>query len=108
MISPTPGRVVWYYAAPYELHLTDDLTKPLAAHVAFVHHDRLVNLMVIDAWGKPQSHVNVPLMQDTADSDINVVRGGYCTWMPFQKSQAAKTEALEAELKLVKAKEPAA
>lgn len=47
MIVPTVGRVVWFYRyVPGQGH-----KGPLAAHVAHVHSDTLVNLMVIDEGG---------------------------------------------------------
>lgn len=94
MIKPTVGRVVWYYPAPGD-SLVHSLGQPLAAHVANIHSDRLVNLMVIDAMGIPHARPSVVLIQD-GDPMPN---GPYCVWMPYQKGQAAKTEALETKLK---------
>jgi len=39
--------------------------------------------------------VLVPLVQD----EPGVPASSYCCWMPYQKGQAAKTEALEAAAK---------
>ena len=90
MIKPTVGRVVWFYK-----WVSGDQHKgPLAAHVAFVHSDSMVNLMVIDENGNPRSETSVSLVQEGAP----VPQGNYCEWMPYQKGQAAKTEALEAKI----------
>lgn len=91
MIKPTVGRVVWFYR-----YVQGQGHKgPLAAHVAFVHSDTMLNLMVIDENGNPRAQTSVSLIQD----DHDVPAHDYCAWMPYQKGQAAKTEALEAGLK---------
>jgi hypothetical protein len=54
----------------------------------------MVNLMVIDEAGAPHSETSVYLRQDGSDTPQH----NYCEWMPYQKGQAAKTEALEAKL----------
>lgn len=87
MISPTVGRVVLYRAAKDE--------PEQAAIVTRVHHDRLVNLTVFGHDGKPAPMTSVALVQPEDEPPANA---GYCEWMPFQKGQAAKTEALEAKL----------
>lgn len=87
MIKPTVGRVVWFYKyVPGQGH-----KGPLAAHVAFVHSDSMVNLMVIDENGNPRAETSVYLRQEGTETP----QGNYCEWMPYQKGQAAKTEELE-------------
>ena len=96
MIPPTVGRVVLYHPS------TNDPGGnipggPLAAIIARVHSDTLVNLMVISPDGSPFGRTSVCLLQ----SDEQRARhqtGPYCEWMPYQKGQAAKTEALEKQL----------
>lgn len=92
MIKPTPGRVVWYWPC------ADDPTpkftgEPLAAHIARVKGDRLVNLMVISADGLIYGRHDVLLVQEGDERPVKV--GRFCEWMPYQKGQAAKTEQLE-------------
>lgn len=87
MITPTVGRVVWYKDGRPD--------GPCAAIVARVWSDRCVNLMVIDPSGNTFGATSVPLVQQ---EDVNVPVGAYCEWMPYQKGQAAKTEALEKKL----------
>jgi hypothetical protein len=92
MISPSPGRVVWFYPAGKQ----DE--PPLAAMVVCVWSDTCVNLVIFDKSGNPikDPPTSILLVQD----DNPVPTGGhYCTWMPYQKGQAAKTEALEKQLK---------
>lgn len=91
MIAPTVGRVVWFYKwVDGQGH-----KGPMAAHVAFVHSEKMVNLMVIDENGEPRAQTSVSLCQDdTQDAPGH----DYCAWMPYQKGQAAKTEALEAKV----------
>lgn len=88
MIEPTPGRVVWYH--PANEHDAKALSvspgATLAAHVAYVHNSRLVNLMVIDTNGNPHSGTSVQLLQD---DDKPMAGASYCEWMPYQKGQAA-------------------
>lgn len=88
MIKPTIGRVVWYYP-PNEAD-----RPPLAAVIACVWSDTCVNLGVFDRNGVPfpKPPTSILLIQD----DNEVPTGGhYCTWMPYQLGQAAKTEAAE-------------
>jgi len=89
-IEPTNGRIVWIHDR--------DFAQPLAAIVTWVHDDgRLINVCAYWPNGQPRPMERVTLVQDTSDSDINVVKP-YAVWMPYQRGQAAKTEALEAKL----------
>lgn len=88
MIQPTVGRVVHFYN-----HID---AKPTAAIVACVWNNRMVNLCVIDMNGESSGYTSVVLLQE---DDIKPAVGSYCEWMPYQKGQAAKTEALENKLK---------
>ena len=90
MITPTVGRVVWFVPDAQDTIPRSD--QVLAAIIAYVHSDALVNLAVIDCNGTMHPRTSVTLIQDGAKE------GSYCTWMPFQKGQAAKTEALEQAL----------
>jgi hypothetical protein len=86
VINPTVGRVVLFHPdAPHD--------QPFAATIAYVHSDRMVNLSVIDANGFQFSKNSVTLIQDD-----DAYPAEYCEWMPYQKGQAAKTEALESKL----------
>jgi hypothetical protein len=87
VIKPTVGRVVWYWLAA-----GSPQREPLAAIVAAVKSDSRVNLSVIDAEGNQRGEQNVELIQDDSERPST----HYCEWMPYQKGQAAKTEALEA------------
>jgi hypothetical protein len=94
VIKPTVGRVVWY--RPFE---HDDMAgvsgdQPLAAIVAHVWSDSCVNLAVFDANGVAHSRTSVLLVQDGEPKPA----AGFCEWMPYQKGQAAKTEAVEKQL----------
>lgn len=89
MIQPSIGRVVWFTPASNDWQLPRG-DQPLAAIVAYVHSDTCVNLAVFDANGATVSRMSVPLMQD--DMGINP-EAAFAEWMPFQKGQAAKTDA---------------
>jgi len=88
IITPTIGRVVWYQSA-------ERTAQPYAALVTYVHSDRMVNLGGFTANGVPFAATSVTLVQDGDEKPAY----SYCEWMPYQKGQAAKTEALEAKLK---------
>lgn len=88
MISPTIGRVVLVRRAA----ASSDQAEP--GLVAYVFHDRLINVGGFDRNGLPFSLTSLTLVQD-GDA---IPGGNYAEWMPYQKGQAAKTEALEARV----------
>lgn len=95
IIKPAVGRVVWFHPSKnsaesgFSRHTEGE---PYAAIVAHVHSDTMVNLSVFDANGVTHSRTSVTLVQGDADAPAY---GFYAEWMPFQKGQAAKTEAAE-------------
>jgi hypothetical protein len=93
MITPTPGRIVWYYPGAGDKMMRLG-TDPLAAMIAGVHSDTLVNLAVFGADGSNYCCEKILLLQDGGPPAQ--VGEAYCEWMPYQKGQAAKTEALQA------------
>lgn len=88
MIQPTVGRVVWYWPDGPKVD------QPRAAIIASVHSDTCVNLLVIDENGGTHGATSVHLHQ----GGVSVPPLPYAEWMPYQKGQAAKTEALEKKL----------
>jgi len=94
MIQPTIGRIVWYHPASTEAIPGAGGPQPLAAIIAHVWSDTCVNLAVFDANGTANNRTSVYLLQDGAERPGSM----YAEWMPYQKGQAAKTEALEAQL----------
>jgi hypothetical protein len=99
MIKLTVGRVVWYYPGEGDAPIEHG-DQPLAALIAYVWSDRMVNLAVFDADGRAHNRMSVILVQD--DNDKVSGAEGYATWLPYQKGQAAKTEQLEAQLAAAK------
>lgn len=96
MIRPTNGRVVLFTPRPNDYQITQfDVKQPLTAHVAHVWGDRLINVTVIDSYGQHWPRANVVLLQDDEPKPEGVA---FCTWMDYQKGQAAKAEAAEAAL----------
>lgn len=91
MIKPTVGRVVWFWHGGTT---NNGHTQPCAAIVTYVHSDAMVNLAVFDQNGFCSPRTSVPLRQDNDERP----NGMFCEWMPYQKGQAAKTEALEQRL----------
>jgi len=95
VITPTIGRMVWY--TPNSWDLTQAVRKdeqPFHAMVVYVWNDRLVNLVVYDHNGMFFTKTSVKLLQDDAMPNEGEP---YAQWMPYQKGQAAKYEALEKE-----------
>ncbi len=88
MIKPTIGRVVWYY--PHG-HTPED-NQPHAALIAFVWSDTCVNLAYFDQNGEAHNATSVLLYDEDSMPKPST---GYACWMPYQKGQAAKTDALE-------------
>jgi len=91
MIKPTIGRQVWYTPSATDranVVIQDD--QKHAATVVSVHSDTEVNLAVLDAVGQPYTVLGALLVQDNEYPAEGI---GYCEWMPYQKGQAAKTEA---------------
>lgn len=86
MIQPTPGRTVWFFLSNTRSDMAGNAGVALAAVVTFVHSDRMVNLCVFDANGVPRPMTSIPLHQEDEDRPA----GDYCTWMPYQVSQAKK------------------
>lgn len=95
MIKPSVGRIVWFTPGDWDGNvLTRHPDQPLAAIVAYVHSDRMVNLTVFDANGHPHGRTSVQLVQDGDPRPDQF----FCEWMPYQKGQAAKTEQLEKQV----------
>ncbi|MWV17552.1 hypothetical protein F3I16_16035 [Pseudomonas sp. L-22-4S-12] len=92
-IRPTVGRILWYWPTAYDItqgmFAYPGSDQPMAATVAFVHSDRMVNLAVADHNGKQFEKRSVTLLQE---GDQVRDRSGYAEWMPYQKGQAATVE----------------
>jgi hypothetical protein len=96
IIKPSIGRVVWYYPSTNVAEIgfaRPDEGTPLAAIIARVWSDSMLNLTVFDANGAPHSRTSVPLIQD---GQATPQHHGHCEWMPFQKGQANAQEAAKA------------
>jgi hypothetical protein len=97
MIKPTVGRIVWYRPSTLDhTQMTVHDEQPLSGVVAYVWSDHLVNLTVSDHNGATHSRTSIVLKQGD-EHDLPPDASPYCEWMPYQKGQAAKTEALEAK-----------
>lgn len=94
MIPPTVGRMVWFTPSKIDDD-RHDLTQPLAAIIASVWSDRMINIAYFDQDGVSGNETSVALLQD---DDSKPGNGRFCTWMPYQLGQAAKTEAVQAQL----------
>lgn len=87
VIKPSVGRAIWYY--PSGKSQLDADIQPLAATIAFVHSDRLINIGYLTANGIAYSNTSVQLVQEGDE----IPSGPFCKWMPFQLGQAKKYEA---------------
>ena len=88
MIKPTIGRVIIVKrATPFTPE------DGIPALVCRVWSDRCINAAGFNEGGTPVSFSSLTLLQD---DDTPPPSGPYAEWMPYQKGQAAKTEALEA------------
>lgn len=97
-ITPTNGRIMWYHPGTFLGDIVQhDKSIGLTAIVCHVWSDHLVNLDVIDSNGNHHSRTSVPIVQD--GSPYTVGPSPYAEWMPYQKGQAAKHDALQAQLK---------
>jgi hypothetical protein len=94
MIKPTVGRVVLYHPTKVWRIPGEPDGQPLAALVTYVWGDRMINLVAFTPNGAPHGITSVTLVQDGDATPIE----RYAEWMPYQKGQAAKTEALEKQL----------
>lgn len=91
-ISPTVGRIVWFYPRLGDPFL-GRFSPPFAAQIAYVHNDERVNLMVVNPDGTTRPEEGVLLVQD---DQVAPHDEAFCTWMPYQKGQAARLEAEQA------------
>lgn len=95
-ITPTPGRIVWYWPSAND-GVPSLPGQPLAAIVTAVHTERRVNLSVFDSYGNTHARGNVSLIQP---DDIRPQPGSFnfAEWMPYQIGQKAKTDELQAQI----------
>lgn len=89
-ITPTVGRVVLYRKSTNDTDLASVGNNALAAIIAAVWSDTMVNLHVIDANGVGHSRTSVRLLQED-EEDLRIGEG-FAYWMPYQKGQAAKND----------------
>lgn len=91
MITPTVGRVVLFHPEQPE----GDPLRTLPGLVCAINEDQTINIAFFNEAGNHDCAQNVLLIQD---DDPAPVSGCYAEWMPYQKGQAAKAEALESQL----------
>jgi hypothetical protein len=94
MIQPTVGRLVLYFSKRG--------AEPHAAIITKVWGTRCINLAIFNEAGTPYNNTSVTLLQD----DDEVPEYGHAQWMPYQKGQAAKAEALQSQLDQASASTP--
>jgi hypothetical protein len=118
-IIPTKGRIVWYVLSKDDAEKINKRRRDATQHMAVhrnnsngvmvhvgneAHEGAIYPAMVVETWGhKPDSRVNLKVELDGSDNfwaTSRIVGEGPGTyhWMPYQKGQAAKTEALEKQI----------
>lgn len=93
MIKPSIGRVVWYWP-----HGVKAMSQPHSAQIAYVHTDFCVNLGYLDENGVARNATSVRLVQEGEPKP----EFGYAEWMPYQRGQAAKNDALDEKIAALK------
>jgi hypothetical protein len=93
MIKPTVGRIVHFHAGRGDR----SPGQPYAAIITHVWSDTRVNLCVFGPDGRPEPRTSVMLWQEEGTPPPSYLEDQYCTWMPYQKGQAAKADAAAAE-----------
>ena len=94
MIVPTVGRVVWFWPDGEVQMRTQQ--QPCAAIIAQVRTNTLINIAYFDENGHAHNNTSVRLVQD--EQITQEMQSPFCTWMPYQVGQQAKTEAAEQEI----------
>jgi hypothetical protein len=97
-ITPTVGRLLHYHPNQADAYGHARRGQPLAAVVAHVNDDGSINISALSAEGSWFGRLRVPIVQEGEDVSPLAIAYGYCTWMPYQVGQAAKTEQLEKQL----------
>lgn len=118
-IIPTIGRIVEYVLTNGQANQINSYRRDFALRAAWysalrpgaqAHHGNAVHegdvfpAMIVKTWGDtPEASVNLKVFLDGTDTywatSVHVGdKPGDFRWMPFQKGQAAKTEAAEAKL----------
>ncbi len=86
MITPTVGRIVWFYPGPGARSRMNVLgNQPMRADIIYVIDDHTVNLSVTDHSGVEYPFDKVPLVQE---GETPPERRSYCEWMPCQLAVA--------------------
>ena len=99
---PTIGRKVWFFPSDEELQAEDAVRlsdQPFDATVVHVNGDgriegtHSINIIYFDHAGSQFAYGAVMLaLPDSEEAATLTASGGsYCTWMPYQVSQAAKS-----------------
>lgn len=92
MIKPTVGRMLHYYPASEDSGAIVNCGHPLAATIAHVWNDRCINIAYLDTNGVWRSKTSVLLVHEDDEARPGAC---YCVWMPYQKGQASKTDAVQ-------------
>ena len=98
---PTIGLKVWFFPSNDELEVQDAVRisdQPFDATVVHVNGDgsivgtHSINVVYFDHEGSQFAYGLVMLARPSSEeAAIIAARGSYCTWMPYQVSQATKS-----------------
>ena len=93
-MTPTIGRKVWLWLNPAQAPEGTllDVKQAFDATVIFVHPSGKINVRFTTHDGQLGGSLNVRLQQpDGSDVHSSELLEPYCTWMPYQVTQAQKT-----------------
>lgn len=97
-IMPTVGRIVHFRNGPgclTRIPTAKDCDHLAAIVTGVTDEGRHINVAVFDVLGTHHRLQYIPLIQD---GEVPADTMYYCTWMPYQKGQAVKTEEAERAL----------
>lgn len=98
-ITPTVGRVVWYYPETLDrVEPSHDKGSPYPAIITHVWGDEVVNLHVMNDGSYPLRADGLYPTSVGMNDGVNL-SGRSWSWMPFQKGQAPGADAVKQAIK---------
>jgi hypothetical protein len=93
MIKPTVGNIVLFTPLETDVNAFSATNQPLAAIIAHVWSDNMVNLAIFDGNGLAFNRISVPFIQD---GDPAILAGGfYCQPWTYREIKADETADLK-------------
>lgn len=86
LIPPTVGRRILFYPGSARGGYAFIIGQEHSADIAFVHSDRVINIMALDSNGNRLGITSVKLVHEGDP----IPSGDHCRWMPYQVGQARR------------------